>query len=348
MFLCMGMIRYLFLFLVTFSSGCRKSDTNIPSVQYTASEVQDNSFISDAANWAGKEALISTRFTTFEELKTVVDIQYLENIPMKIRSRSVKNEVRLTHRSGDREVISILKSGVSQTDFLKAREGNLWDQLKLGLKCPYAVINKRDLKIIENLGRRKPWCYGKGDVAFYDLAETMVANIMAADTIHMQPKDLTEKGYLNTFNHITAQAFMTSAFSEQTADFVADVHELYNMPELITGKFSEAQLTNLSEGPVDNYIDLINNEWGQELGKVLAEKYNLTRLTLWTPALLASYLNDIQTYHSWCFQIGFYPYKETDEVVVRFVNKVNDLKKGGYKECVRSKTSERHMRSFPN
>ena len=331
MLLAMGVIRFLILCIVVTSTGCEKSQNVIPSLNDNTPHQSDNSILSDTISKAGKEALISTRFTSFEDLKTVIDIQYRENIPGTVRSRSIKNEVRLTHKSGSREVISILRSGISQTDFLNARKGNVWDRVQLALKCPYAVLNKSDLWIIENLGRRKPWWYGKGDVAFYDLAETMVAHIKAEDTINMPPKDLTEKGYLNTFNHITAQAFMTSAFSEQTADFVADVHELYNMPELITGKFSEKQLTDLSEGPVDNYVDLINNEWGQELGKVLAKKYSISRYTYWTPELLAGYLNDIQSYHSWCFEIGFSPYKVTDEVVVRFAKKINYLRASDYR-----------------
>jgi hypothetical protein len=178
---------------------------------------------------------------------------------------------------------------------------------------------------IENLGRRRPWQFGKGDVAFYDLAEAMVQHIAAVDTIDMPARDLSEKGYLNTFNHITAQAFMTSIFSEELADFVADVHERFNMPELIAGHFTEKQLSDMETGPVDNYIDIINNEWGQELGKVLRKKYGLTKQTVWTPALLTAYLNDIQSYHSWAFQIGFTPFRSSDEKVIQFANKINTV-----------------------
>jgi len=141
----------------------------------------------------------------------------------------------------------------------------------------------------------------------------------------MPAEDLSEKGYLNTFNHVTAQAFMTSIFSEELADFIADVHERHNLPELISGNFSEAQLTDLDNGPVDNYIDLINNEWGQELGKSLREKYNISTKTRWTPELLAAYLNDIQRYYSWTFQIGFRPFKPADEMVKHFTNKINKV-----------------------
>jgi len=92
---------------------------------------------------------------------------------------------------------------------------------------------------------------------------------------------------------------------------------------LITGKFSEKEVTDLAEGPVDNYVDLINNEWGQEIGKVLREKYNISRVTHWTPELVANCLNDLQSYYSWAFEIGFRPFSAQDDLVIRFTNKLN-------------------------
>ena len=97
---------------------------------------------------------------------------------------------------------------------------------------------------------------------------------------------------------------------------------------MITGKFPEEEIKDLEEGPVDNYVDLINNEWGQELGKQLKKKYNINRETYWTPELLANYLNDIQSYYSWAFQIGFKPFRPEDEVIQRFSNKVNGAMEG--------------------
>lgn len=259
------------------------------------------------------EALLLTRFNSLAELKEVVDIEY------------AKDEVVLTYKSGSREVSSVLRSGVSEDDFMRARRGGIWAKIQVSLMTPYAVVNRNNLMVIENLGRRRPWDFGKGDVAFYDLAETMVRNILPEDLATIPEKDTTEKGYLNTFNHITAQAIMTSIFSERLADFVADVHERHNMPELITGVFTEAQLTDMKDGPTDNYIDLINNEWGQELGKSLQSKYQLSTSTIWTPQLMADYLNDIQGYYSWTFGIGFTPFRTTDEIITRFAAKINLL-----------------------
>ena len=182
-----------------------------------------------------------------------------------------------------------------------------------------------DLMRVYLLARRRGDIFGEGDMAFYDISQKIMANINDKDLSNMSPDDLGEKGYFNTFNHITAQSFMTSIFSEQLADFIADVHELKRLPELVTGKFTEEQILDLNEGPVDNYVDLINNEWGQELGKVLREKYGISDQTLCTPELLANYLNDIQSYYSWVFKFSFKPFRPSDVVVVKFSRKLNSV-----------------------
>ena len=165
--------------------------------------------------------------------------------------------------------------------------------------------------------------FGEGDQAFYFLAEACAKNINTPDLAFINDRDSSEKGYINTFNHITSQAFITSCFTEELADFVGDSHERFYHPKLILGKFSEKEISDLSEGPVDNYVDLVNNEWGQELGIELKEKYNINENTYWSPELLANYLNDLQSYFSWAFQIGFNPFSSDDEAVTRFSDKLN-------------------------
>ena len=270
-------------------------------------------------------ALLSTHFTTLEDLKSITEIRYRYDPLDTIKRGQGKPGVYITCRDGDRSVTSVLEAGISEDDFLKAKRGKLLDKIGIAMRSPFAATHLHALKCIENLGRRRPWDFGKGDVAFYDLAELMVAHICTEDSLRIPPIDLTEKGYLNTFNHITAQAFMTSMFSEKVADFVADVHERHNLPELITGRFSQTQLEDAAEGPVDNYVDMLNNEWGQELGLALAERYAINSDTYWTPQILAAYLNDIQAYYSWTLRIGFTPFRPTDETVIRFAGKINLL-----------------------
>lgn len=317
---------HLFLLcLLVVSCGCKQSQNPTNTTNKILSAVPDSIKRLAYDERAGKEALLLTRFKSLEEFKEVVTIQYATDQGDSAGSRHDRAEVKLEYSSGGVVITSVLKEGISQADFLKVKNGPLWGKMLLGLRCPYALMNKRELTSIEHLSRRRPWLFGKGDVAFYDLAEAMVNQINEEDFLDMSCEDISEKGYLNTFNHITAQAFMTSIYSERLADFIADVHELYNMPALINGNFTEKQLADFENGPVDNYLDMINNEWGQELGKVLGKKYRIDRHTLWTPQLLKDYLNDIQLYHSWAFQIGFRPFRTTDSVVIHFVAKMNTV-----------------------
>ena len=266
-----------------------------------------------------------TEFHSLEEFKNVVQIEYLPGASDTVMENHGRKGVRLTHACDGGMVISLLEEGISEGDFLKAKRGNVWMKMGTTVQSPFALWHMGDLKAIESLGRRRPWEFGKGDVAFYDLASSMVFNILPEDKEKLSAEALGDKGYLNSFNHITAQAFMTSVFSEDIADFVADVHERHNMPELITGNFSAEQLADMEDGPVDNYLDMINNEWGQELGKALKEKYRINSNTRWTPGLMADYLNDIQLYQGWVFRVGFSPFTAKDEVVARFSAKINKV-----------------------
>lgn len=270
-----------------------------------------------------KGALLSTSFKSFDELKQVIDIEYFKANDLADQAFHFKPYVKLSHVANGKKVSSILMQGVSEADFIKAGIGGTWLRLKLAFNSPYFVFNRNSLLKTYNLSRRRGTVFGEGDMAFYDLAETMIHNISDQDLAQMSAEDLSEKGYLNTFNHITSQVFMTVIFSERLADYIADTHERRNMPELITGNFTAEQLSDLSKGPVDNYVDIINNEWGQELGKELRKKHNITSKTYWTPELLANLLNDIQSYYSWVFQISFKPYRASDEVVMTFSKKIN-------------------------
>lgn len=259
-------------------------------------------------------ALLLSDISSMEDFQQIIDIEY------------GPSRVILTHYAEGKKVISVLRTGVSEGDFTKARDGSFWDRATLGLRTPYAVFNRADIICVEILGRRRHMMFGEGDVAFYDLAERSVEQIREEDRALLSEEELSEKGYLNTFNHITAQALITSLFSERLADFISDVHERQTMPELITGKFDTDQLNDIKNGPVDNYLDMINNEWGQELGKKLNGKFQLHDNTCWTPKLLADYLNEVQNYYSHEFNISFQPFRETDELIIRFSNKINSVK----------------------
>jgi len=269
------------------------------------------------------KGLLASRLNSFEELKSVVDIQYSTS-----NFWSDYSKVELRHCSLRKEVSSILESGLDQSEIMKVRGGGIFDKASFLLKAPFAVANRMDLIKVYNLIRRKPMTFSEGDVAFYDFAERSVENINTKELAFIHPRDSSEKGYINSFNHITAQAFITSCFSEELANFIADVHERKNMPELTTGKFTEKQMTDKDNFHIDNYVDMINNEWGQEIGKELKTKYNISQATYWTPELTANYLNDLQRLYSQLYQIGFKPYSSDDQIVIKFAKKINIVMQG--------------------
>lgn len=321
----MNFLRF-FTFISVCSACCTRQPQDIRQDYARTCRLEEASApAAEPAHRGIKGALLGTRFKSFEELKSVIQIEYFNN-KTSLDSPAAENAlVRISHCSSGTEVISVLEPGISQGDIARARDGNILDRLGLIVKSPYTVVNRADLERVYILSRWMPSWFGEGDIAFFDLAASSVKNINTEDLAFCNARDSTEKGYLNTFNHITAQAFITSCFSEKMADFVADAHERYHHPELITGRFTPEQIEDLAEGPVDNYVDVINNEWGQELGKQLRKKYNITRETYWTPALLAGYLNELQSYYSWAFQIGFKPFRAEDEIVIRFSDKINVL-----------------------
>lgn len=318
----------LFLaFLSIFFAGCNPAteNTTVNNSRKCTSTPWESYDSKDTNMYkAGRGALLGTRIASFEEIKTIIQIEY-ENGSVTADSTAPENNwVRVHHCSCGREVISVLEKGTTEGDLKKAQNAIL-SRFRVLFGSPYAVTHRRDLEKIFVLSRYKADLFGFDDLAFFDIAKALVKNINTPDLAFKNTRDSTEKGYLNTFNHMTAQAIVTSCFSEEFADFVADMHERDRHPELITGRFTPAQMADLEEGPVDNYVDIINNEWGQEIGKQLKVKYGINRTTNWTPELLANYLNDMEAYYIWAFQIGFKPFRAEDKVVRLFANKINTV-----------------------
>ena len=282
---------------------------------------QQNEHISSSFNHPaeGRGAILLTQIERYQELNSLFEIQYSELRPVFKKV----NMVSITHQNPIGTVESILTDGVSQTDLLEAQAGGVMKKIALLLRSPYAISQRNNLQSSYNLARNRSDLYGESDVAFYGIAVQMMDHIRGYDKSQIAPIDLSEKGYINTINHIVGQAFVTTLFSEKLADFIADIHERYNMPELTNGQFSEEQIDDIDFGATDNYVDMINNEWGQKLGAELKMKFDISRSTIWTEQLMTDYLNDIQLYLSHAFGIGFLPFQTDDFIVRRFTEKVN-------------------------
>ena len=266
-------------------------------------------------------ALLATDYSSLEDFSSVVSISYLGE-----GKDSFTGTVKLSYLDNDQLVTSELTDGVTQGDISEAHKGSVWDKLVLATRSPYAVWNRKDLSKIYMLARVRPTLFGEGDVAFYDLAEASMRNILPVNGAFHNFRDSLEKGYINTFNHITAQSLITALYNEEIAEYLSTVHERYAMPQLVSGLFTKEQLFDTLNFPVDNYVDIINNEIGQELGKHLKFKYGITEDTKWTAAFLCQFLNKVQAYYSNSFNVTITPFKEDDVLIVRFSNKVEAIK----------------------
>lgn len=267
-----------------------------------------------------KHVLISTQFQSFDELKKLINIKYHENSKGK---RSV--ELRFCDQGF--EASTLLYEGVSETDYTKASTGGLLKQFAFLFKYPSSVYYRKDILHAFYLSRTRANIFGPLDLAFYNISEFIRSNINTEYSRELRKIDLeSEKGYLNTINHVLAQTFMTCLFSETVADLMVDAHERKTLPALVSGNFSEQQIADLKNGPLDNYIDMINNEWGQEIGKTLKSKYQINRQTHWDGHLLSDCLNHLQGEFSWFFGVAFNPFTPDDDRVLRFAQKINHLK----------------------
>lgn len=69
-------------------------------------------------------ALLGTRFESLDALKSVVQIEYEAKVGSS-DSVPVNYLVRLRHCSGGKAVVSVLETGTTQGDILKAKQGTL-------------------------------------------------------------------------------------------------------------------------------------------------------------------------------------------------------------------------------
>lgn len=268
-------------------------------------------------------ALLATKYVGLEDFQNVVKIEYLEEA-----KDSAIGTVKLSYLDNNELITGKLSDGITQGDLTKALRGNQWDKLYLAMRTPYAVWNRKKLSEVFMLARHFNSYFGEGDVAFYDIAQASMRNISPQNGAFDNFRDSLEKGYINTFNHVTAQTFITALYDEEIADYVATVHERHTMPHLVSGLFSEKQLNDTFDFPVDNYVDIINNEIGQELGKWLRCKYKITADTEWNASFTCQFMNDIQDYYARSFQIKIKPFMEQHNVVVHFSAKIEGIKKG--------------------
>jgi RHS repeat-associated protein len=85
--------------------------------------------------------------------------------------------------------------------------------------------------------------------------------------------------YADVFQHIYGQTLLTVEYGEDFARFIGDAHE--------------RDLTGFGEFTIASVSDLINNEWGRQLGTSMREKYPSGN---WTADKVCSFTTDVISY----------------------------------------------------
>ena len=121
-----------------------------------------------------------------------------------------------------------------------------------------------------------------------------IADIMAANITHRPPRPntaaRTKEAIANMFLHVFGQAIITTIWGRGAADFAGDIHERDQPALIVGGKFTAAT----ERQAIDNYCDLINNLHGQSWGEALSKSLSVDGSTVWTPAMVALYANELQ------------------------------------------------------
>lgn len=271
------------------------------------------------------KALLSSRYKDLNQLQTIIKIKYAKDYTNMDSNSLKKSSVTLYYNSNNEIIIRKMDSGVSQNELIQLQKANYFDKATFVIKNLSIIRQRKDLEKVYILARRKIEIFGPGDVAFYDLALSSFLKINTPNLAYINPRDSSEKGYINTFNHITAQALITYFFSENLADLIGDLHERNNMPEITSGRFRKNQLNDTLNSPEDNYIDIINNEIGQKIGLMLKNKYKINANSKCSAIMLTTLLNNIQSYYMWALEIGLEPFRPSDEIVNKFANKINTI-----------------------
>ena len=166
----------LFLaFLSIFFWGCNQATENTTVNSFrectSTSWGSDDSMDTNIYK-TGRGALLGTRIASFEEMNTIIQIEY-EHGSITADSTAPENSwVKVHHCSYGREVISVLEKGITEGDFYKAMDAIL-PRFTILFRCPYAVMNRRDLDKTFVLARFRPELFGVGDLAFFDIAKAL-------------------------------------------------------------------------------------------------------------------------------------------------------------------------------
>ncbi len=267
---------------------------------YTPYQFAGNTPIS-AIDLDGLEPLVASKYKTLEELGKKIEFEYTST---EINGKCI-DQVRLVHRFKDVVLVTTLTEGTSQEN-LKGFWG------KVGFVASSDPYLSLSLNKIDNMSYRNK---NDSKLAFVDMGKEMIKNVK--DNLR------DEKGLENTMLHVNGQALITALFGVGVANEAGLMHER-GQATLRNGAFRTEEATKAA---IDNYSDLINNEWGQRWGEQLMTELGINAGTSWTNNTTARFLNGLQQRYSRTLNVEFKKeFTEDDKFVKSYTEFINDGK----------------------
>ncbi|MEL6183152.1 MAG: hypothetical protein AAFU79_00915 [Myxococcota bacterium] len=262
--------------------------------------------------------IVTSEFPTLNDLKKELDITYRDG------------EVEVGHsKEGLSETNTLSDDLIGEAELKSAKKASadwgLRDMVGFAWENPRLAWHRTALQNTEKLSYVAKNNSGS---ALGRISEAMFDNIddKPRATPYRGPggKKLTQHDAIkNMMLHVFGQAVLTTLYGESAADLAGDLHER-DQPSLITGQIGKGEEAQA----LDNYADMVNNEYGQELGKELNRRLGVGGSTRWTPEKTAEYLNQVQHYFSQTHGWSFRDFQPNDPRVEKFTNLLNEVQHG--------------------
>lgn len=224
----------------------------------------------------GLEPLVASDYASMAELrKDLIVVNYLDEETRIIAVSNMCNGImRIGEATSDgmteSEFFEIIKIQVPYYGGFKIFKSIFTDREPLFKGFALRKVRKMQSKTKINDRR----------LSFGEIARDFTENTLNRDRDLYQSEKLK-----NAYKHVLAQSLVTVLFGEDVAELSSKIHERHQLKEW----------NGLDEvDQIDTYVDLINNQWGQQFGQELKVELGITDDTVWTSELTAQYLNGMQ------------------------------------------------------
>jgi RHS repeat-associated protein len=265
----------------------------------------------------GRKPLIANNYKDLAALKKAVDIKYTPAGTFTSAEVSVTDKAKKSKGTN-----TLSESNVGQAAIVKAARSTDWaEQGAFALSNPTAVYHKNALEGIEKLSFVAKNTPGTALGKISDAMYPHIAKSPTGPTYVVGGKTVAMSGTTkNMLLHVFGQAVITTIYGRSSADFAGDAHER-DTPGLISGTIAPAD----ERKAIDDYTDMVNNLYGQDIGERVGKKLGVSSSTVWTPALTAKYVNAVQAEIASEMGWKMTPFSAKDPEIVKFSALLNEV-----------------------